>query len=103
MRERLKNNDEIVICNQNMLVSHFINEESGDGIFKPDFSTLVIDEVHNLENKFRDGFTSSYSQTQISNEILKAAENKKNILSSKIVELIQMVDSFFKFLKYDIH
>ena len=103
MRERLRNNDEIVICNQNMLVSHFINEEFGDGIFKPDFSTLVIDEAHNLENKFRDGFTSSFSQTQISNEILKAAENKKNILSSRIVELIQMVDSFFKFLKYDIH
>ena len=103
MRERLRNNDEIVICNQNMLVSHFINEEFGEGIFKPDFSTLVIDEAHNLENKFRDGFTSSFSQTQISNEILKAAENKKNILSSRIVELIQMVDSFFKFLKYDIH
>ena len=103
MRERIRNNDEIVICNQNMLVSHFINEEFGDGIFKPDFSTLVIDEAHNLENKFRDGFTFSFSQTQISNEILKAAENKKNILSSRIVELIQMVDSFFKFLKYDIH
>ena len=103
MRERLRNNDEIVICNQNMLVSHFINEEFGEGIFKPDFGTLVIDEAHNLENKFRDGFTSSFSQTQISNEILKAAENKKNILSSRIVELIQMVDSFFKFLKYDMH
>ena len=72
MRERIRNNDEIVICNQNMLVTHLINEESGKGIFKPDFSTVVIDEAHNLESKFRDAFTTSYSQNEIINEILKA-------------------------------
>ena len=103
MRERIRNNDEIVICNQNMLVSHFIKEESGEGIFKPDFSTLVVDEAHNLENNFRDAFTTAYSQKEISNEVLKATENRKNILSSRIVEIIQMVDDFFKYLKYDIH
>ena len=80
MRERIRNNDEIVICNQNMLVSHFIKEESGEGIFKPDFSTLVVDEAHNLENNFRDAFTTAYSQKEISNEVLKATENRKNIL-----------------------
>ena len=103
MRERIRNKDEIVICNQNMLVSHFIKEESGEGIFKPDFSTLVVDEAHNLENNFRDAFTTAYSQKEISNEVLKATENRKNILSSRIVEIIQMVDDFFKYLKYDIH
>ena len=103
MRERIRNNDEIVICNQNMLVSHFIKEESSEGIFKPDFSTLVVDEAHNLENNFRDAFTTAYSQKEISNEVLKATENRKNILSSRIVEIIQMVDDFFKYLKYDIH
>ena len=85
-----------MICNQNMLVSHFIKEESGEGIFKPDFITLVVDEAHNLENNFRDAFTTAYSQKEISNEVLKATENRKNILSSRIVEIIQMVDDFFK-------
>lgn len=103
MRERIRNNDEIVICNQNMLVTHLINEESGKGIFKPDFSTVVIDEAHNLESKFRDAFTTSYSQNEISNEILKATTNRKDVLSSLIVELIQMVDSLFKYLKFDIN
>jgi ATP-dependent DNA helicase DinG len=103
MRERIRNNDEIVICNQNMLVTHLINEESGKGIFKPDFSTVVIDEAHNLESKFRDAFTTSYSQNEISNEILKATTNRKDVLSSLIVELIQMVDSLFKYMKFDIN
>ena len=103
MRERIRNNDEIVICNQNMLVTHLINEESGKGIFKPDFSTVVIDEAHNLESKFRNAFTTSYSQNEISNEILKATTNRKDVLSSLIVELIQMVDSLFKYLKFDIN
>lgn len=103
MRERIRNNDEIVICNQNMLVTHLINEESGKGIFKPDFSTVVIDEAHNLESKFRDAFTTSYSQNEISNEILKATTNRKDVLSSLIVELIQMVDSLFKYLKFDVN
>ena len=103
MRKRIRNNDEIVICNQNMLITHLINEESGKGIFKPSFSTVVIDEAHNLESKFRDAFTTSYSQNEITNEILKATTNRKNVLSSLIVELIQMVDSLFKYLKFDIH
>ena len=103
MRERIRNNDEIVICNQNMLVTHLINEESGKGIFKPDFSTVVIDEAHNLESKFRDAFTTAYSQNEITNEILKATTNRKDVLSSLIVELIQMVDTLFKYLKFDIH
>ena len=103
MRERIRNNDEIVICNQNMLVTHLINEESGKGIFKPDFSTVVIDEAHNLESKFRDTFTTAYSQNEITNEILKATTNRKDVLSSLIVELIQMVDTLFNYLKFDIH
>lgn len=103
MRERIRNIDEIVICNQNMLVTHLINEESGKGIFKPDFSTVVIDEAHNLESKFRDTFTTAYSQNEITNEILKATTNRKDVLSSLIVELIQMVDTLFKYLKFDIH
>lgn len=103
MRDRIRNNDEIVICNQNMLVSHLVNQEYGNGIFKPDLSTIVIDEAHNLESKFRDAFTTSYSEKEICNEVLKATSNRKDILSSLIVEIIQMVDTFFNYLKFDIH
>jgi len=103
MRNRIRNTDEIVICNQNMLISHMIKEETGEGIFNPDASTIVIDEAHNLESKFRDAYTTSYSEKEICNEVLKATANRKNILSSLIVEIIQMVDTFFNYLKFDIH
>ena len=101
MRDRIRNNDEIVICNQNMLVTHLINQEYGNGIFKPNLTTIVIDEAHNIESKFRDAFSTSYSEKEICNEVLKATENRKDILSSRIVEIIQMVDTFFNYLKYD--
>ncbi len=102
MRERIRCNDSIVICNQNMLVSHLLNMESGRGIFKGNLSTIVVDEAHNLESKFRDAFTTSFSQREISREIMKVTHNKKNTMSRLIIETIKMVDTFFNFLKNDI-
>lgn len=102
MRERIRRNDSIVICNQNMLVSHLLNMESGRGIFKGNLSTIVVDEAHNLESKFRDAFTNSFSQREISREIMKVTSNRKNIMSRLIIETIRMVDTYFNFLKNDI-
>jgi len=102
MRERIRCNDSIVICNQNMLVSHLLNMESGRGIFKGNLSTIVVDEAHNLEIKFRDAFTNSFSQREISREIMKVTSNRKNTMSRLIIETIKMVDTFFNFLKNDI-
>lgn len=95
-------NDSIVICNQNMLVSHLINMESGRGIFKGNLSTIVVDEAHNLESKFMDAFTTSFSQREISREILKVTHNRKNTMSRFIIETLKMVDTLFNFLKNDI-
>lgn len=102
MRERIRCNDSIVICNQNMLVSHLINMESGKGIFKGNLSTIVVDEAHNLESKFRDAFTTSFSKKEICSEILKATHNRKNTMSRLIIETIKMIDTLFNYLKYDI-
>ena len=102
MRSRLQYENCIVICNQNMLVSHLLNMESGRGIFKGNLSTIVVDEAHNLESKFRDAFTNSFSQREISREIMKVTSNRKNTMSRLIIETIKMVDTFFNFLKNDI-
>lgn len=102
MRDRLRINDEIVICNQNMLVSHLIKSNENKGIFKHDLSTIVVDEAHNLESKFRDAFTTSFSQHEICTEIIKVARNRKHELSQVIIELIQMLDTLFKYLDHDI-
>ena len=102
MRERIRCNDSIVICNQNMLVSHLINMESGKCIFKGNLSTIVVDEAHNLESKFRDAFTTSFSKKEICSEILKVTRNRKNTMSRLIIETIEMVNTLFDYLKYDI-
>ena len=85
-----------------MLVSHLLNMESGRGIFKGNLSTIVVDEAHNLESKFRDAFTNSFSQREISREIMKVTSNRKNTMSRLIIETIKMVDTYFNFLKNDI-
>ena len=102
MRERIRCNDSIVICNHNMLVAHLLNMESGRGVFKGNLSTIVVDEAHNLESKFRDAFTNSFSQREISREIMKVTSNRKNTMSRLIIETIKMIDTFFNFLKNDI-
>lgn len=102
MRVRLRNTDEIVICNQNMLVTHFINQRENKGIFKHDLSTVVVDEAHNLENRFRDAFTISFSFHKICTEIMKATADSKEELSGAIIELIELLDRLFKYLKHDV-
>lgn len=103
MRERLRSRDEIIICNQNMLVSHLVNQIENRGIFRHDLNTVVVDEAHNIEGKFRDAFTTSFSYKEICAEILKAAGNRKNVLSKLIVGLMTMLDTLFKYLGHDIY
>ena len=103
MRERLRSRDEIIICNQNMLVSHLVNQRENRGIFRHDLNTIVVDEAHNIEGKFRDAFTTSFSYKEICAEILKAAGNRKNVLSTLIVGLMTMLDTLFKYLGHDIY
>ena len=103
MRERIRSRDEIIICNQNMLVSHLVNQIENRGIFRHDLNTVVVDEAHNIESKFRDAFTTSFSYKEICAEILKAAGNRKNVLSKLIVGLMTMLDTLFKYLGHDIY
>lgn len=103
MRERLRSRDEIIICNQNMLISHLVNQRENRGIFRHDLNTIVVDEAHNIEGKFRDAFTTSFSYKEICAEILKAAGSRKNALSKLIVGSMTMLDSLFKYLGHDIY
>lgn len=59
-----------------MLVSHLINSQTGRGIFMPGMSIVIVDEAHNLEPRFRNAFTRSYSKGEIIRAIKRSAENK---------------------------
>lgn len=71
IRKKIAQESNIVICNQNMLISHLVNKKKGHAIFNPDCSSYIIDEAHNLESKFRDAFSVSYSR----NDIIKLMNN----------------------------
>jgi len=92
MRSRLIYGDNIVICNQNMLVSHCINELDSKRIFNSKMETVIIDEAHNIEEKFRSAFTESYSRNEIIQAVKKCETDKK---SSKLAE--ELKDDIIKF------
>lgn len=101
LRSRLQYSNSIVICNQNMLVSHLIQCDSGQtGIFNPSVNTIVIDEAHNLESKFRDAYSKRMSRSQFRYELISAEKKLKN--NKLIKELRDMYNSLFKALRNDI-
>jgi len=101
LRFRLQYSNSIVICNQNMLVSHLIQCDSGQtGIFNPSVNTIVIDEAHNLESKFRDAYSKRMSRSQFRYELISAEKKLKN--NKLIKELRDMYNSLLKALRNDI-
>ena len=103
LRERLRNDHGIVICNQNMLVAHLQNLSTGGrGIFDSDGGMVIIDEVHNLESKFRDAFTTSFSRDELETIIkscITKAPNRKKAESEKYAEeTIECIEQLYKHL-----
>lgn len=78
IRKRILNGKNIVICNQNMLVLHLLKSAQNQYIFSPECSAYIVDESHNIEEKFRSAFTKSYSKIDMINELnrIKIGENK---------------------------
>lgn len=101
MRSRLQYENCIVVCNHNMLVSHLINRSNGlPGIFNISANIFVIDEVHNLESKFRDAYTRKMGKSQFKYEMTAA---EKRLKKNKLVkELQEMFSDLFKSLRNDI-
>ncbi len=101
MRSKLQYENYIVICNQNMLVSHLINRSNGlPGIFNMSANLLVIDEAHNLESKFRDAYTRKMSKSQFKYELTAAEKRLKK--NKPIKELQDMFSDLFENLRNDI-
>lgn len=72
IRKKIMQGRNIVICNQNMLISHYLHEK---GIFNRNCSTFIIDEAHDIEGKFREAYSESYSRTDMIRTINRCAEN----------------------------
>lgn len=107
IRKQIAKGQNIVICNQNMLVSHLVNSERGRGIFAEDCSAYIIDEAHNLESKFRDAFSVSYSRKDLINRIngcLKKVSSEKSKLAKRLTgSLCETIQTLYVELNRQVH
>ncbi len=103
MRSWLRYENCIVICNQNMLVSHLIQKDNGlSGIFNPSNNMIVVDETHNLEGKFRDAYTNRFSKLEMLNE-LTSIERQYKSRKKTIAEIKEILNKVFQYLIQDIN
>lgn len=79
LRKRLKITNGLILCNQDLLTAHLINQSHGqDGILNRDVEIAVIDEAHNLEDKVRSAKTERFNKGYISSCISAAVKELKS-------------------------
>ncbi len=97
IRKKIRTEHNIVICNQNMLVSHLMNEK---GIFNPNCSAIIVDEAHNIEEKFRSAFTESYDRIELIYEINKCVDmiqpQDRRLAETLVKSIGKTVNELFK-------
>lgn len=107
IRKQIAKGQNIVICNQNMLVSHLINSNRSQGIFNENCSAYIVDEAHNLESKFRDAFSVSYSRKDLINRLngyFKIASSDKFKFVRKVVgSMCETVKKLYTELNRQVH
>ena len=104
MRSSLVYENAIVICNQNMLVSHLMNQQKGKGLFSPSVSTYIIDEAHNIESKFRSAYTTAYSKSDIVHVISESVKNIRNpIMKANAEEIMMELEELFRMFRVQVH
>lgn len=107
IRKQIAKEQNIVICNQNMLVSHLVNSNRSQGIFNENCSAYIIDEAHNLESKFHDAFSVSYSRKDLINKIngcSKMASSEKLMLAKRLTSsMCETIQTLYVELNRQVH
>ena len=103
MRSALVYESAIVICNQNMLVSHLMNQQKGKGLFSPSVNTFIIDEAHNIESKFRSAYTTAYSKSDIMHLVNDSVRNTKKQELKELAEGIAVnIEELFRMFRVQV-
>jgi len=80
LRKEMKNTNQIVVCNHDLLTVHLHKSKWGNsGLLPVHTPIMVIDEAHNLEEKVRSSLTAKYTINKIMNivETSAYATNKR--------------------------
>lgn len=95
----------VLIVNQDLLIAHFKNlEDYRDGILPSKFGMLIIDEIHNLEDKARNFLTFSIDKNFL-DKVFKNLDLLYKKLRSvshrrkEIINLKENLEFFFKEIK----
>ena len=85
MRQRLKFTDGIILCNQDLLTAHLINQSHGqEGVLNREIEIAVIDEAHNLEDKVRSATTEHFSKGYLFSRITAAVRELRSEQQSMV-------------------
>lgn len=107
IRKLIAKGQNIVICNHNMLVRHLVNREHERGIFTENCSVYIIDEVHNLESKFRDAFSVSYGRKDLINRFngcsKMVSSDKFKLVKKLIGSMCETVKNLYTELNRQVH
>ena len=104
MRSDIMRESAIIICNQNMLVSHLMNQQKGKGLFNPSVNTFIIDEAHNIESKFRSAYTTAYSKSDIMHIVNDSVRNTKKQELKELAEGIAVnIEELFRMFRVQVH
>ena len=93
LRQRLKFTDGIILCNQDLLTAHLINQSHGqEGVLNREIEIAVIDEAHNLEDKVRSATTEHFSKGYLFSRITAAVRElrseQQSMTSSRITSKV---------------
>lgn len=99
LRIDLKNTDGFILCNQDLLAMNMKKRSrNSTEIFVPDYEYIVIDEVHNLESKIRNAYTTAVSYAECKKVIGDLSKNSRRIgevLDEKIEHGLVLIDKVF--------
>ncbi len=99
LRQELLDTDGIILCNQDLLTINLKKRYSySKEIITDKFQFVVIDEVHNLENKVRNSYTMEVSYTSLQRTMEQARKLTRGLgytIDLKIKEYYKHLDVVF--------
>ncbi|MCI8416444.1 MAG: ATP-dependent DNA helicase [Lachnospiraceae bacterium] len=99
LRMELRETNGFILCNQDLLAMNMKKRKRGNTeIFVSNYEYIVIDEVHNLENKIRSAYTIAVSYSDCKRVMWDLSKNSKKmggLLDKKIEYCLTLLDLVF--------
>ncbi len=107
MRSELsyRGSSNVLVINQDLLISHLLNKEDNDHGFIKSYSLLIIDEAHNIENKMRNQLTKQWNEKEVKKlfeKIRRVLSRQSSVHFDDINDVEKFMTQLFSEFKYQI-